>query len=112
MRPVAPGQDIDADGQEHWKIETTHVRPRSLIVAESRPWIAVSFSGGHVAVVRTTDGAILGVAVDEGNAPDVAWYENMNGEDPPLVVATGESVHAYRLVDGLRSRRRHESRFR
>lgn len=69
----------------------------SLALAGRVPWGAAGMRGGRVYVVDLTSGQQIAVATGQGQTPHVAWAEGEEGEQPLLLVATGNRLVAYRI---------------
>ena len=67
----------------------------SLAAAASLQWIGVSTVTGHVYALRAANGAVDGVASDQGRAAELAWANT--AESPLLIVAGSVGLKAYRV---------------
>jgi hypothetical protein len=68
----------------------------SAQVASSKPWLAVVI-GGSVYVVDITAGKIIAQVGDQGDLAQVSWLD-AQGDEPLLLVATGDELNAFRIV--------------
>jgi hypothetical protein len=66
----------------------------SASVSSARPWLALGTFDGQVFVVDAVKGAIIGGVAGQGShLPEVGWV----GNPPLLLVATGDSLNAFRV---------------
>jgi hypothetical protein len=60
--------------------------------------LAVAVRGGLVVVVDTTSGEIIGHVDGQGKSAEVGWLAAKGEETPLLLVATGQSLNAFRVA--------------
>ena len=82
---------LAGDGASKWRLELPS-RVNSASVASSRPWLALGTQEGKVFVVDAVRGKILGQVTGQLR-PEVGWI----GDPPLLLVATGNSLNAFRV---------------
>jgi hypothetical protein len=90
---------LDRAGQEQWKVDfpagTQHAD--SLMPSPDGRWAAAGLRGGTVCVVDLEQGKIIAQAVEQGATPQVDWLAGNDGDEQLLVVATGQSINAFRV---------------
>jgi hypothetical protein len=84
---------LSGDGATKWTLDLPADRVTVASVASARPWLALGTRDGQVFVVDAVKGEIIGGVPGQGSLAEVDWV----GDPPLLLVATGDSLNAFRV---------------
>jgi hypothetical protein len=79
-------------GATLWRLELPG-KVHAASVASAKPWLALGTRDGQVFVVDAVKGEMIGGVAGQGSLAEVGWV----GNPPLLLVATGDSLNAFRV---------------
>ena len=70
----------------------------SMCASTGTPWVAVGLDGGAVNVLDVTNHKTVASWYGLGDHPKVRWIRDKESPEPLLVVATGQELNAFRVI--------------
>jgi predicted Ser/Thr protein kinase len=96
---------MSGEGAQKWSLDLPSPvqKVESAQLGRGRPWLALGMRSGQVDVVDIEKGEVIAFTNDQGGLPgeipQVAWASCKDGEMPLLLVATGNELNAFHVVE-------------